>query len=42
MNWCAGFLCVGGLAMSAAQAGTVVHMSQRDLPQGKAHPSSVI
>lgn len=42
MNRFLQFVCVGGMTMSVAQAGTVVHMSQRDLPQGKAHPSSVI
>lgn len=37
-----GFLCLAGMAVSAAQAGTVVHMDRRDLPEGKAHPGSII
>ena len=33
---------LGLLAMGVAQAGTVVHMERRMLPDGKPHPSSVI
>jgi Domain of unknown function (DUF4412) len=37
-----GFLSVAALGMTAVQAGTVVHLSGQSLPDGQAHPHSVI
>jgi len=42
MNVRIGFLCVAVTGMAAVQAGTVVHLDRRDLPDGKAHANSVI
>jgi Domain of unknown function (DUF4412) len=37
-----GFLGLAATWMAAVQAGTVVHLERRDLPDGAAHPNSVI
>jgi len=37
-----GFLCLAATSMAAVQAGTVVHLDRRELPDGKAQPNSVI
>lgn len=37
-----GFLCLTATGMTAVQAGTVVHLDRRDLPDGPAQPKSVI
>lgn len=37
-----GFLCLAATWMAAVQAGTVVHLDRRGLPNGQAHPQSVV
>jgi hypothetical protein len=42
MNVRLGFLCLAATWMAAVQAGTVVHLDRRSLPDGPSRPSSVI
>jgi len=42
MNVRIGFLCLAATWMAAVQAGTVVHLDRRGLPDGQAQPESVI